>query len=270
MNHFKQEKSSLSSASVTGSPKDSVGESSVEVKAFQPRTFSGGVIHSYEKTKEQFGNFAATDGGVDPTRFNLHPAAKKLLGVEKEEHRHLEGKIAEEVEKRIEELKAQAYQDGFLKGKADGEKLALDEFNQQAQPVYDRFTQILSNFENAKEEIFHANEQFLIQLVFQIAREVTLKEIKTDKDYVKQLCELLVEKIGAKDHVKIKIGRDDFAQVEAIRDYLKLQFADLKNIQIDVSDEFVNGGCKVETDLARINASVDTQLKLINQALGEQ
>jgi len=268
--HFKQEKSSLSSSSAKGSPKDSVDDSSVEVKAFQPRTFSGGVIHSYEKTKEQYGAFAATDGGADPTRFNLHPAAKKLLGVEKEEHRHLEGKIAEEVEKRIGELREQAYEDGFSRGKIDGEKVALDAFNEQAQPVYDRFTQILSDFENAKEEIYHANEQFLIQLVFQVAREVTLKEIRTDKDYVKQLCGLLVEKIGAKDHVKIKVGRDDFAQVEAIRDYLKQQFSDLKNIQIDVSDEFVNGGCKVETDLARINAGVDTQLKLINQALGEQ
>jgi flagellar biosynthesis/type III secretory pathway protein FliH len=98
---------------------------------------------------------------------------------------------------------------------------------------------------------------------------VTLKEIKTDHEYVRNLCTLLVEKIGAKDHVKIKIGADDFAQIETLREYLKQQFADLKNIQIDVSDEFINGGCKIETDLARINASVDTQLQLINKALGE-
>jgi hypothetical protein len=61
MNHFKQEKSSLSSATVTGSPKDSSGESGVEVKAFQPRSFSGNVVHSYDKTREQFGSLAATD-----------------------------------------------------------------------------------------------------------------------------------------------------------------------------------------------------------------
>ena len=264
MTHFKQEKSSLP----LGAPIDS-NQSSVDVKPFQPRTLSGVTIHSYEKTKERFGNLAATDVAVD-NRFNLHPAARKSLGIEKEESKHLEGKIAEEVEKRLAELREQARQEGFIQGKTEGEQFALEEFQKKTTPVYDRFVQVLNDFESSKDDIYHANEQFLIQLVFQVAKQVTLKEVKTDPEYVKNLCVLLVEKIGAKDHVKIKVGRDDFAQVEAIRDFLKAQFVDLKNIQIDVSDEFVNGGCKVETDLARINGSVDTQLRLINQTLGEQ
>jgi flagellar assembly protein FliH len=264
MTHFKQEKSSLP-AGASKNEKDSY----MDVKTFQPRSLSGDVVHSYDKTKEQYGKLAATDQGADG-RFNLHPAARKSLGIDHEEQRHLEVRINEEVEKRLAELKEQAREEGFALGKSEGQELALQEFQVQTQPVYDRFMNVLSEFENSKQEIFHANEQFLIQLVFQVAKQVTLKEVKADPNYVKNLCALLVEQIGAKDHVKIKIGRDDFNQVETIRDYLKQQFIDLKNIQIDVSDEFVNGGCKVETDLARINASVDTQLQLINKALGEQ
>ena len=188
--------------------------------------------------------------------------------MENEEHQHLESRIVQEVEKRISELRVKAIAEGFAQGQSEGQKMALEAFNLKADPVFQQFLQILADFEGSKDEIFKANEQFLIQLVFQVAKQVTLKEIKTDPEYVKNLCSMLVEKIGAKDHVKIKIGTNDFAQVEAIRDYLKQKFIELKNIQIDVTDEFVNGGCKVETDLARINASVDTQLNLINQALG--
>lgn len=264
MSNFKQEKSSLP----IGAPRDA-DSSSVEVKAFQPRSFSGGVVHTYEKVREQFGslNIDEVDG---ESKFNLHPASRKSLGIENEEQRRLEVKIIEEVEKRMKVLGEQARAEGFSQGKIEGEKQALEEFKKETQPVFARFMEILNEFESAKNEVYFANEQFLIQLVFQVAKQVTLKEVKADPNYVKQLCALLVEKIGAKDHIKIKIGREDFNQVEAIRDYLKQQFVDLKNIQIDVSDEFANGGCKVETDLARINASVDTQLQLINQSLGEK
>lgn len=264
MSDFKQEKSSLP----VGAPRDS-DSAHVEVRTFQPRNFNSGVIHSYEKTKDTFGSLSIDDVSGE-SRFSLHPASRKTLGIENEEQRRLEVKIVEEVEKRMKVLGEQARAEGFAQGKIDGEKQAREEFQSEAKPIYDRFIGILNEFENAKNDIFFANEQFLVQLVFQVARQVTLNEVKADPNYVKQLCALLVEKIGAKDHVKIKIGRDDFAQVEAIREYLKQQFVDLKNIQIDVSDDFVNGGCKVETDLARINASVDTQLNLINQSLGEK
>jgi flagellar assembly protein FliH len=249
--------------------KPEVADGPMVVKAFQPKALNGIVVNDYETAKQKFGTMAMTEPEAD-TRFNLHPASRKFLGIEKEEHRHLEGRINEEVEKRLVELREAARAEGFEQGRAEGEAIVMKELTEKTQPIFDHFQKVVGEFEGAKEEIYHANEDFLIQLVFQVARQVILKEVKADRDYVKNLCVQLVEKIGAKDHVKIKIGKDDFDQVEAIRDHLKQQFVDLKNIQIDVSEEFNSGGCKVETDLARINASVETQLQLISQTLGAQ
>lgn len=230
---------------------------------------TGTVVNDYETNKKKFGTVALTDPEAD-NRFNLHPASRKFLGIEKEEHRHLEGRINEEVAKRIDELRESARAEGFEQGRAEGEKIAKEEFTNRVQPLFENFQSILAGFDGAKDEIYHSNEDFLIQLVFQVAQQVLLKELKADRDYVKNLCSQLVEKIGAKDHIKIKIGKDDSDQIESIREHLKQQFIDLKNIQIDVVEGFENGGCKVETDLARINASVETQLQLISQALGAQ
>lgn len=246
-----------------------VADGPLVVKAFQPKALNGTVVNDYDTTKKKFGTMAMTEPEAD-NRFNLHPASRKFLGIEKEEHRHLEGRINEEVEKRLVDLREAARAEGFEQGRAEGEAIVMKELTEKSQPIFDHFQRVVSEFEGAKEEIYHANEDFLIQLVFQVARQVILKEVKTDREYVKNLCVQLVEKIGAKDHVKIKVGKDDFDQVEAIREHLKQQFVDLKNIQIDVSEEFNSGGCKVETDLARINASVETQLQLISQALGAQ
>jgi len=241
----------------------------MDVKSFQPRSLTGKIANDYQVSKAQFGTLAATEEGYNQ-RFNMHPASRKSLGIEKEEHRHLEGRIQEEVDARVEELKEQARKDGYAQGLQEGAATAAVAFTEKMTPLYAQFSRIIADFEGSKEEIFHANEEFLIQLVFQVARQVTLKEVKTDREYVKNLCSALVEKIGAKDHVKIKISKSDSDQIDAVRDFLKQQFVDLKNIQIEVSEEFLNGGCKVETDLARINANVDTQLELISKSLGEK
>jgi flagellar assembly protein FliH len=227
------------------------------------------VANDYQHHKEKFGTLASTEDEYNH-RFSLHPAARKSLGIDTEEHRHLEGKIQQEVEVRFAELREKARKEGYDQGLKEGEQVATDAFFEKMNPQYDRFSQILAEFESIKDEMFHANEHFLINLVFQIARHVVLKELKTDREYVRNLCSGLVEKIGAKDHVKIKIGKSDSDQIEAIRDFLKQQFVDLKNIQIEVAEDILNGGCKVETDLARINASVDTQLEMISHALGEK
>lgn len=255
---FKRDESHTSSA-----PTDS----SLDVKSYQPRSFGSGETKSAPPV---ISPAAVEPEEVHPdhVRFDLHPAVKRSLGIEKEEHRVLEVRIQEEVAKRLVELKEKSYSEGFNFGKTEGEKLAREEFQQKTQPIYDRFTELCSSFDNAKEEVFQANEQFLIELVFQIGKQVLLTELKADPEYIKRLAVSLVKKIGAKDHIKIKIGRADFQQMEAVRDYLKQQFVELKNIQIDVSDDMESGGCKVETDLARINASVETQLQLINQSLG--
>jgi len=120
-----------------------------------------------------------------------------------------------------------------------------------------------------KKELYSANESFLISLVFQVGKQVLLRELQTDRDYVKRLTAHVVEKVGAKDHVRIRVGRQDAEMMEQIKEHLKLQLPDLKNVQIEASDDLPLGGCKVETDLSRMNASVETQMAAIEKALGE-
>ena len=115
--------------------------------------------------------------------------------------------------------------------------------------------------------MFLANEQFLIQLIFRISKTILLNDLKTDRDFVKRITAQIVEKIGTKENIRLKVSHEDYANLDGLRDFLKLQFPDLKNIQIDASDDLGLGGVKVETDLSRINASVESQLKAIESAL---
>ncbi len=240
----------------------------VEIKAFKPRALTGEVANDYEQVKKQFGTLANTDVNAN-SHFNLHPAAKRLLGVEQEERSHVEGMVRAEVDERLARLSEEAYAKGFEQGRVEGQGSAEKEYLERVQPMQDQFSTLIAQFDEIKKDLYVANEAFLIQLVFQVSKQILLKELTTDREYVKRLLGHVVEKMGAKDNIRIKISRQDFENLEQIKDHLKALIPDLKNIQIEASDELLLGGCKVETDLSRVNASVETQLSSVEKALGE-
>jgi len=244
-------------------------ENGVAIRPFHPKSFGKPVKDDVKNAVKAAASSAGASAPQSFGRFDLHPAAKRLLGVEREETDRIESLVSAQVESKISELQDQAYQEGFEKGRSEGAAQAEVEFLASVKPLYDQFEALCREYDTIKQELYAANEQFLVQLMFQVGKQVLLKELSTDPEYVKRLSSLMIEKIGAKDHVKLKISRQDSANLEQIRDDLKVQFPDLKNIQIEVSDDLSLGGCKVETDLSRINASVETQLQSIEQTLSE-
>ncbi len=246
----------------------SITSKGVEIRAFKPKTLGGEIAQDYQDVKKKFGSLASTDPASNPN-FSLHSASKRGLGVEEEEHNRLEAIVASEVKERVEQLKEEAYQDGFKQGQQDGQAKAMEAFQSESRPLFEQFSQMIESFDQIKREMFAANEAFLIQLIFQIGKQVILKDLASDQDYVKRLVAHVVEKVGAKDNIRIRVGKKDQENIDALREMLKIQYPDLKNVQIEVSEELALGGCKVETDLSRMNASVETQLQAIETSLGE-
>lgn len=247
----------------------------VRIGSFQPKEIRVGRIEEYDQAKKHFGAFANTDpekgASLHGAHFQLHPESKRLLGVDREERNHLEGIIQQEVEQRLETFRVDAYQEGFSAGMADGKREAEQKAKESMEPMLKSIESLLLNFEGLKQEIYSANEKVLIDAIFTIAKEVTLSELKTDTAYLKRLCGLLVEKLGVKDSVKIKVARSDLAKLDELKEFLKAQWPELKNLQIEATDEIELGGCKVETDLIKVNATVENQFKAIRDSiLGEQ
>jgi flagellar assembly protein FliH len=241
----------------------------VEIRSFRPKTLSGGQPTDYQEVKQKFGSLSSLDEDTKNPAFNLHPASKKSLGIERQEKGRVEELVKSEVEERLSKLRDAAYNEGFETGRLEGAARAEGEHREALKPMLEHFKKLLQEFDEIKKELFHANESFLIQLVFQISKQVLLRELSTDPDYVKRITAAIVEKLGAKENIRIKVSRADAQNLDSIKEYLKAVIPDLRNLQIEASDEVVGGGCKVETDLSRINASVETQFASIEKSLGE-
>lgn len=249
---------------------DLVGKNGkVEIKAFKPRNFGAeAAVPEYQTIKKEFGSLANTDRESN-AHFQLHAAAKKLLGVEREELSHIEDRVQAEVQARLDEIQARAHAEGLEKGRQEGLAAAEQEARARFEPMIQQLGTTLQALDQIRQDLYSANERVLIQLIFNIAKEVLLRDLKADPEYVKRLTATVIEKIGAKESVRVRFNRADYANVEEIREFIKTQFPELKNIQIDPSDDLELGGCKVETDLSRINAAVETQLEALEASLNE-
>lgn len=228
---------------------------------------------NYEKLSDHKGlQYSSVSKRFDQTdrrsqRFKLSELTRGPLSVSVEE----EKKINTEVERRYqeklknirEETLQKAYEEGFSDGKKDGQA----EVQVKSQPLLDSFQKLILEFENLRESLFKANEEFLIHMVYRLTKAVILKEVKEDKEYLKRLIANILERMGIRENVHIYVGSAEFSTAQALKGDLAQILGELKNITIDVDNEIQTGGCRVETDFSEVDARLEVQIENIGKSL---
>jgi flagellar biosynthesis/type III secretory pathway protein FliH len=255
--------------SVTNEPK-----TIVRIEGYGTPSFSG-ATDSYEQARDRFGILADTDQAHQnlnsiQRQFKLSHLIKTPLHLEEEETRALEERVNTRFNELSNQVRKEAYDQGYQDGSKKGYEESFSAFQQEAEAKIEALQRLVQSFENAKTEIFRENEHFLIQLVFRIARLVLLKELQTDKEYIKRLCSEIIERMGVKDNITIRLSPNDIEVLQRLKEDLIRDLPDLKNLSIEASNLVKGGGCIIETQWNAIDASLDTQIERIQNAMGSQ
>jgi flagellar assembly protein FliH len=273
MSHFKQDQFKIRDE----------GKDSSEVRVVKLDTGAGpqvrnfnftklDVKETYQAVKSKYGALAATDKdrhakSSRDSRFSVNPLLREPLAIEDEERRVIETRVQEGVKSLSHEARIagdkRGYEDGLKKGRDE----AYAQFHSEAQTALNSFQSFVENFELMGSEILKANERFLVEMVFRIAKMISLKEISTDPDYILRLARALIERVGVRDNIRIKISPKDSASLESLKSELMKSFSDLKNLNIEVAEDVAGGGCTIETQWSAIDASIETQLKGLEESL---
>lgn len=199
--------------------------------------------------------------------FELHPSVKKVLEIERDETARIERKVNERLdalrEKAIEEAKQVGYREGFEAGRKEG----FERFQEETRESVDRIEALSTEYENQKADLFRANERFLLEMVAQLAKKVVLRELQTDAEYLSRVSKAIIEKLGIKENVRIWLNGEDVACLQSLRESLIQKFGELRNLQIGEHPEVSRGGCIVETDFGIVDATIEAQIKSIDEAL---
>lgn len=206
-------------------------------------------------------------GATSLNAFELHPSVKKVLEIERDENSRIEKKVNEKLDvlkaSAIEEAKKLGFQEGFEAGKKEG----FLKFQEESRENVDRIAQLVDQFEGQKSEIFKAHERFLLEMVVQVAKRVVLRELQTDGEYLARVTRDIIEKLGTRENIRVWLNGDDIGCLQALRESLTQKFGELRNLQIAVHPEVSRGGCIVETDFGVVDATIESQIRSIEEAV---
>lgn len=169
----------------------------------------------------------------------------------------------------LEQIRAEAYNEGFATGERDGFHSGQLKAQQEAKTRTDArlaeleavMAQLLEPMKQQDEQI----EDMLLQLLESMVRQVIQRELQSDSSQIAQVLRgaLKALPMGA-DNIRIYLNPADFEAVKHIRERHE------ENWRLLEDDQLLPGGCRVETEHSQVDASRETRLQQIIEQLYEQ
>lgn len=169
----------------------------------------------------------------------------------------------------VEAIRQDAYNEGFATGEKDGFHAGQLKAKQEADAVLAaKLAQLEGIMAHLLEPIANQDrelEQSLVDLVSQITRQVIQRELATDSSQVRHVLReaLKLLPMGA-ENIRIHVHPQDFELVRALRERHEETWRILED------ESLQPGGCRVESEHSRIDASVETRMSMALKQLFEQ
>ncbi len=169
----------------------------------------------------------------------------------------------------LEAIRQDAYNEGFATGEKDGFHAGQLKAKQEAEVALAgklaAMEQLMSQLFEPIAEQDQQLEVALVELVGHMARQVIQRELSCDSSQIRQVLReaLKLLPMGA-GNVRIHLNPQDFEMVKALRERHEESWRLLED------DALLPGGCRVESEHSRIDASIETRLSQALKQLFEQ
>ena len=175
-------------------------------------------------------------------------------------------KSVEEIKQNARDVEKQAYIQGFAKGEKAGIKSGESKFK----PVLNNFRQALLELEKVRKKICLDAEKMTVNLALEIAKKIVSHEIATNKEVVLNVVKKAVKKVVDHGRIIIKTSPSDFEFIENSNPEF-LNFVDnAENITFEKDGTIPDGGCVLETDFGNIDARIEKQFQVVEEAFKYQ
>ncbi|WPC06599.1 flagellar assembly protein FliH [Pseudomonas benzenivorans] len=169
----------------------------------------------------------------------------------------------------LEAIREEAYNEGFSTGEKDGFHAGQLKAKQEADAA---LAAKLAGLEQLMQQLFEPIaeqdqqlEVALVNLLSHMARQVIQRELISDSSQIRQILReaLKLLPMGA-GNVRIHLNPQDFETIKALRERHEEDWRILED------DSMLPGGCRVECEHSRIDASIETRLEQALKQLFEQ
>ncbi len=120
-----------------------------------------------------------------------------------------------------------------------------------------------------RESLVRNNSQDMLRLVMAVSEQIIRREVTIDPQVILTIIESALQSSVRADQYRIRINPADLDNVTRKKPLFLASISGLKNLSIEADAAVSLGGCRVDSDLGDVDATIETQLESIQQVLNE-
>jgi flagellar assembly protein FliH len=152
--------------------------------------------------------------------------------------------------------------EAFAKGYAQGERAGIEAGGKRAEAMLRRVAQTLTDLSGLRETLIQQTERQMVQLALTIAKRIVLREVTLDPELIAAMAHVALQKLGTSSPATIRLNPEDYTVVA--HDGERWGGG---QVTVVPDPAIARGGCLVESEFGRIDASVDRQFEEMTRAL---
>jgi len=177
------------------------------------------------------------------------------------------GYSEEEVEGIRQEAYDQGRQEGLEEGYASGKEAGREEKAQELDEAAQALADALERINNLRGYVLNRNKQDMVRLARVIAEQVIHVEVSSRESAIIRAVERAIQEAVQSEEYRIRVNPGDMNVVVENKPLFLASMSGLQNIVFESDEEISSGGCVVESDQGKVDATIETQLEKIQDKL---
>ncbi|TDT69138.1 flagellar assembly protein FliH [Hypnocyclicus thermotrophus] len=170
-----------------------------------------------------------------------------------------------EAEKESNDIKAKAWDQGYQEGYEAGKNQVL----LNSSNVFSNVQRVLEEAMNEKEIMLNNSKEEIINLIIKVAEKVIKIEVN-NKEILKQNLLEALKNISVSPKITVYVNWEQVQYAKELKEEMKSKFYNIEEFNILEDKTLTPGGCVIETQMGRVDASIETQLETIIDKLHEE
>ncbi len=160
---------------------------------------------------------------------------------------------------------AQEVEEAYARGLREG----LENAGQRLESATKALADALDEVSRLREKLVQNSRQDMLRLVMAVAEQVIRQQAAVDSSVVMNIIDHALQSAVRSDRYRVRINPADLAAVNEQKPLFIASVSGLKNLHIEADASISAGGCRVDSELGEVDATLETQLETIRQALTE-
>ena len=169
-----------------------------------------------------------------------------------------------ELERRAQEIEKEAYRNGYEQGEKDGFEYGRKEI----EVLKGRAEEVIGEIGELPRRVFRDYRNWLIDAAVSIARSIVQRELETTQEVVAETVEAILDEAEEHSSLTLYLDPNDVELFQKRMD-LAVSARSSKYYTIKTDPAVGRGGCRLESDVQLLDASLSTQLGNIERSFKE-